>query len=32
MFSLPHEKINTLRMAIVEIVFIVVVSIVEADN
>jgi len=32
LFSLPHEKINTLRMAIVEIVFIVVVSIVEADN
>jgi len=32
LFSLPHEKINKLRMAIAEIVFIVVVSIVEADN
>ena len=32
LFSLPHEKINTVRMAIAEIVFIVVVSRVEACN
>jgi len=32
LFSLPHEKINTVRMAIAEIVFIIVVSRVEACN